>query len=172
MSHGTLSSIKARIEQQKECAHPKRDEGRERKPSAVKDQKAVSVIGWVQGFAEEVGDRIPMDDGEEPQLKIPRMELKDIHQEHDATYQDEPSMRCSLPYFSKVFREAKELAHIDMARKLKTTFNTCTTCLTISENISRCLKSHDKVRAPSCAAEHTHTLSRSEQQQSSSIHTS
>jgi hypothetical protein len=109
VSRRTLDRIKQRIKLGYSFAHPKHEEGGA--SASAGDPKGASMIGWVLGYASEVGDYMP----DKKQLVIPRRpRLEDFDECAAALGQ----LCGAYSYFCAIMQDAPELAHITYARKL------------------------------------------------------
>ena len=146
ISEGVLSNVQDRIKSNCESArgppggvqYSNDEDGGKR--VAVKRE---TIIGWLLGYCEEVGDKVGcLIDGDNVEnVIIPQMEKHTVWCEYKSC---EGETAATEAYFLDVWRNAPELKHIAMARKIAN-FQCCKTCLKLSENIASALKAHNVV---------------------------
>lgn len=140
ISAGQLTKIQESILQQGEQG----EEGEGGvEDGSFKDAKVWDgIVGWLLGYFEEIGDRVGClaEGNNDETLIIPRMEKKLVWGEYKAS---EGEDACSESYFMTAWRTSPDLKHVEMARKVRN-FQLCTRCHTISEGVTKALKSHNK----------------------------
>lgn len=136
IGRSTLYKEQRRLLDGCEYAHAKHEEGGvARSSNDSLGHKYMSVVGWRQQYASEVGCFMPDDE----QLVVPwRHEIDEWKEYRDAFTPD----HAGYPYFCSILQNAREIAHIFRARKLMN-FQKCTTCVNDNAAIQQAIKEGD-----------------------------
>jgi hypothetical protein len=160
LSKKTLERLQKRIIDGCTMAHAKKQEGGVAactgSVTSNLAMKSLSVIGWYQAYAVQMGDYMPDDD----QLIVPRRSRCEEYDEYAAALGDEAA---GYKHYCDTIRTAPELAFICRARKLLN-FQHCKTCVNLNEKVKQAIasKNADEIkRAKATRAAH-HQSTRAE----------